>query len=66
MDVGSYLLYVADGGGEADLDRFLINVKSCNSLTLTLKYWGEGDNEIAFSNKWLINHKITKNKVLSQ
>ena len=52
MDVGLYLLYVADGGGEADLDRFLINLKSCNSLTLTLKYWGEGDNEIAFSNKW--------------
>ena len=47
MDVGSYLLYVADGGGEADLDRFLINFKSCNSLTLS-----EGDNEIAFSNKW--------------
>ena len=54
MDVGSYLLYVADRGrfGEADLDRFLINFKSCNSLTLTLKYWSEGDNEIAFSNKW--------------
>ena len=54
MDVGSYLLYVADGGGEADLVRFLINLKSCTSLTLTLtlKYWGEGDNEIAFNNKW--------------
>ena len=52
MDVGSYLLYVPDRGGEPDLDRFLINFKSCNSLTLTLKYRGEGDNKIAFSNKW--------------
>ena len=52
MDVGSYLLYVPDRGGEPDLDGFLINFKSCNSLTLTLKYWGEGDNKIAFSNKW--------------
>ena len=31
---------------------FLDKLQSCNSLTLTLKYWSEGDNEIAFSNKW--------------